>query len=458
MNRAPAVVLLQALLVCNGCRGSGDPQPRSEEPTTSETTGTTTGVGTTTGTATGTPTGTPTGTTTGTATGTTTPAPGPGEVHLATADALVSGGDCFAMGDATGDGVEDLACNDVAAIHVVPGPFAAGATVDVTDGFTLTGVSGGRKVGDLDGDGHADLGLRVTLPYSYTAGLLYGPFLADRVVTAPDVTWELEPLFYGQRADFAFVGDLDGDGVDEAAVVEEHLGLVLATDPLPSQARWIDGSVSILGVTDVAPGGDLDSDGIADLVYEVQGQAIYVQEPALGAGVGIAGGFASVDHGTNYPVGARNVGDADGDGADDLITFVANGTHDGTITLFRGPLAGPYVPTDAVLTLTDASSGVGFADPQLSPHPVPVGDTDGDGVPELAIPTPDLDHGRVWLVPLDLTGAVEVETVFQAAYFSPFDSATTALALDADDDGDDDLGITGAVVGTYPQTWLFFGP
>jgi hypothetical protein len=148
----------------------------------------------------------------------------PGGAHrLATAPADVTVGGLSEGGilvmDATGDRVPDLLLDSGGDVHVLPGPLAAGATLDAATAaaFTLAGANPRvLAAGDLLGDLRPELLLgdpvarqvRVVPPGSHGPGSVPADELAPLVLTGPfasarNLGWDVA------------AGDLDGDGRDD---------------------------------------------------------------------------------------------------------------------------------------------------------------------------------------------------------------------------------------------------
>ena len=144
----------------------------------------------------------------------------PGEHHLATtpADVTVTGleeGGILVM-DATGDRVPDLILDSGGDVHVIPGPFAAGQSLDAATAaaFTLTGANTrSLAAGDLLGDLRPELlmgdpagrQVRVVPAGAYGPGSVPVDEVAALVLTGPsagarNLGWDVD------------AGDLDGDG------------------------------------------------------------------------------------------------------------------------------------------------------------------------------------------------------------------------------------------------------
>lgn len=230
------------------------------------------------------------------------PAPLTGDVHLADALARYDGDlddtveYLTGLGDLSGDGVPDLVVGAhrsgrVAIVH--DAPLGVHSLWDVTD-TTLHGeVSGGLfgvalTVGDLDGDGATDLfvgAAREARIYGFRGPI--GP--GDH--PASSATWTFEADAGQALGERVAIGDFDGDGRPDAAVVggagaePGWVAVYLAPPPgrvHPSSAAVLLGSG--IGVDDgigqEIAAGDLDGDGRADLAVGA------FLDPVFGRGTG----------------------------------------------------------------------------------------------------------------------------------------------------------------------------
>ena len=265
-----------------------------------------------------------------------------------------------ALGDVTGDGNADLAVSAIfessvesrqGAVYLVSG-LPAGtdnignvATVklvgdDANDwaGYAVAGV------GDLNNDGIPDLAIGATRDDTSAtdagiAFVLHGPVDANDTIAV--------------RADAAFTGEAAGDIAGEVAVA-----------------------------------GDVNGDGLADLLVGAQwnsskaGAAYVLLGPAsadrsLGAADIIYRGVAADDEATSSLSG---IGDTDGDGLDDIAIAGKNvdlaGENAGCIYVVLGGDSGEQSlgAADSILTGESASSDLGFGVSVAG-----AGDVNGDG-------------------------------------------------------------------------------
>ena len=264
------------------------------------------------------------------------------------------------VGDANGDGRDDLAFATYDGDVVVVYGKSNGAVVDVdhlgTDGFRIHDAGGGvaignggltvnhmvTGVGDVDGDGRADLVVRGG---GAAATLVRSP--PPGTTLSPGAGWR-RPIVLPERVTDALVsdiGDQDGDGRHELLI-----GAALDnSDPdLRRGLAWI---LSLAG------SGPIDADA------------------AVKAGRGIAFTTSARQMPNVLPLG-----DQDGDGRPDPAFLTYPGAGGRLLTIAYAPKMGTTVNLDAIVPPSPA----GF---RLRPYGdivVDVGDQDGDGRHDLA--------------------------------------------------------------------------
>ena len=255
-------------------------------------------------------------------------------------------------------------------------------------------------LGDLDGDGIGDL--IVGAPGAGVAYVVLGPLPAASTLADADGKIDGGGDF---GACVTGAGDLDGDGRDDFAVGAPHVlpgGVAYAFRGPEANPSVGDAWMMVAGRADgdalgtrVAPAGDWDGDGRADLLIG----AWLADDAGEDAGavavvVALDGGVRNLaapgdllltgEAGGDWAgYGARGGGDVDGDGHADLVVG-ADGTdvpasNTGSAYLVRGPLAGVHLLGDAGLRFNGEAGG------DNAGHAVAlVPDTDGDGKDDLA--------------------------------------------------------------------------
>ncbi len=281
-----------------------------------------------------------------------------------------SGPNSIAIGDLDGDGKTDLAVansssNTVSLYKNIgsTGTISFGTSIDIITGANPQSVS----IGDLDGDGKADLAI--------TNG-------ADATVSVLLNTGSVGIVRYANKVDFAtgsnpfsaVIGDLDSDGNSDIAIANNASNTISVLRNVGNI-----GTVNFAPKTDFEIGsapytvtvGDLDSDGKLDLaVTNSNSNTVSV---LLNTSVSGTVNYAKhVDFKTSDLPTSLALGDLDGDGMVDLA--VSNASSN-TVSILRNTSA------KGTISLADK---VDFAT-ATSPLSTVIGDLDGDGKPDLAI-------------------------------------------------------------------------
>jgi hypothetical protein len=318
--------------------------------------------------------------------------PGQGYTIVGGADASGAfGTSVLDAGDTNGDGIDDIAIMDPAfqtdrgRVSVVYGGRAStGSPVDVSalpasQALSIVGGAGskiafapGSAVGDVNRDGRADLALYDQGTGSYR--VLYSPAggtgTVDLTSFGPALGYTLASAPAVFRSSFARIGDVNGDGRDDFAQVVSHsiigdlgAGLVSiqyapATAPTAAipyktipAAQGYNLSGGPAGGSDLAtyvgPAGDLNGDGVADMVFgdpdlQIGGvpvggiHLVYGDRPSPAQTVDLGASLTS-DRGIALfgPAGSSGAGahvvpaDVDDDGITDYIVGAAGATEDG---------------------------------------------------------------------------------------------------------------------------------
>ncbi len=205
----------------------------------------------------------------------------------------------------------------------------------------------------------------------------------------------------------AGVGDLDGDGYADLVVgappresatpgeVCVYRGGASGLTPDPFRIPAPQGLPATFGYT-LTGAGDLNGDGLADFAVSGGTRA----DPQVYVFYGRAEGPRSTpdavlrppETALNFGSTLAGVGDIDGDGWADLAVGAPIGTVAGRVYLYRGGPAGIDGTTPYALRSPEATSRFGAA---LGSR----GDVDGDGVADLVVGDPSVDReaGRVWV-------------------------------------------------------------
>lgn len=337
-----------------------------------------------------------------------------GEYSASDADVRVTGaasddlGRIVRVADVDGDGQDDvvaatfLAAGRTGGAVVFPGPLTSGS-VDL--GWRVEGERPGMgpgrslSLGDLDGDGTADLGLGA--PYdSGRNGLyvVYGPVTGDVSLADAVLLAGSGRSYAGHGADIH--GDVTGDGVNDAVVgayytgspsgtVYVEFGPITADVDLATEAdATLTGEPgNVYAGRIVEAGADLDGDGVGDLIIACLGDlgppgsggfyVVYgpVTDQSLADADGRYAGVAASDTAGLW-LGA---GDVDGDGRADVLASA----YDNTLATTAGAAYVVYGPAADDEDLSAADVIVRGDTAGQYGGGVAAGDVDGDGVDEL---------------------------------------------------------------------------
>jgi len=264
--------------------------------------------------------------------------------------------------------------------------------------------------GDFDGDGWADVVVGAMWASTGSASMngavfvFLGPLEAgDQALTDADITFEGPSNQAMLGASVAGVGDTDGDGFDDLL-----MGAPGAVPGADEGAAWLihgptttlDAASLTLGSlpylelgTAVAAAGDLDGDGVGDLLaagatgnsgtgiaYLVSGALTGSQRISDVAMASFAGLASNENFGTQRSLAAA--GDVDGDGIDDVVLGSPELTDADAAYLFTGPLTGDHALSDA--TCTWGSS----LHTRMGQAVAGAGDLDGDGYDDVLVGAP----------------------------------------------------------------------
>ncbi len=344
------------------------------------------------------------------------------------------------LGDVTGDGITDLllgapgddsSATDAGAAYLWAGPFSG--VVDLADaGIVLTGEGQGSSAGcsvsgagDIDGDGTPDL----LVGASGGAGALF-------VLTGPITTsvnlGGVEQVFRGEQdgdaagCSVSFVGDVDGDGLDDILAGatgadqgrrSDYGAAYLLLGPATAVHDLSSADLALLGEgygdmagQDVAAAGDVDGDGLADILVGIGGSeagsraggAAYLLTGSTLAAMDSVASLSDADatllglsEGDQAGFSVAAAGDVNGDFLDDILVGAPGeasaGVEAGRVYLLLAPLLGTSTLDDARATFSASRAGY-LAGWSVSG----AGDPDGDGLGDILLGAPGADgqeHG-----------------------------------------------------------------
>ncbi len=353
-------------------------------------------------------------------------------------------------------------------------PFSADAVVYGDGSYDRAGYA--LDSADMDNDGLGDLiiGASQDSTVGEYAGALHislGPHRGESVLGGSEPTWtgELERSMAGSTV--ANLGDVDGDGfVDLAVGAPEDdtdgngsgrayllRGPVTTSGDLGLQDTWSGGQPNTLFGSSVAPAGDVNGDGLADVLFGAPsddglfsdgGAAYLVLGPASATGSideVYDGRFRSEDTKDELGTAIGSAGDVNGDGLDDMLFSAPKrndlGTDSGVVYLVFGS-SSYWTGVSQRLNRADAKLRGHEYDLRAGSAVAALGDLDSDGFGDVVIgAASQSDPGKVFLLRGPLTGEISLANA-DITFAGDKNGSRTGYSLatgDTDGDGEVDL-------------------
>lgn len=252
------------------------------------------------------------------------------------------------LGDVDGDGFADVAARRTnGSLMAIFGGTDAG-NLPSTDQFgslpcgATAPFRALERVGDLDRDGFADFAVACQDSDNITV-IFGGPYLRQHLLSAGPVV----PLGQWSGVLVAMgIGDITGDGRGDMLRI-----LKTANTPTAEAYDLANGSSITLTLPQGAPDehresvaatGDLNGDGVADFVIGLPGESAVAVFYGSPGSTGLVGTPLSVPQAplAGFGVAVGGVGDLDGDGYGDFAVAAGRAHQTGTLYVYRGGATG----------------------------------------------------------------------------------------------------------------------
>jgi gliding motility-associated-like protein len=255
--------------------------------------------------------------------------------------------------------------------------------------------------------------------------------------TAADLAFKVD-LPAGNNPANVAIGDLDGDGKADIAVVNSNSNTVSVYRNVA-----VTGSVSLSSFAskvDFATGsnpqsitiGDLDGDGKADLaIVNANSNTLSVYKNTSTSGALTASSFlGKVDFITGEFPKSVAIGDLDGDGKPDLAVANANGN---TISIYKNIAISGAITTSSFAAKSDFATGT-------QPYHIAIADIDGDKKPDLGVVNNNSNTVSIYLNTSTL-GTIATNSFAGKVDFATGNKPMGLVIADLNGDGKADLAV-----------------
>ncbi|HMW36394.1 MAG TPA: FG-GAP-like repeat-containing protein, partial [bacterium] len=290
-------------------------------------------------------------------------------------------------------------------------------------------------VGDLDGDGLFDMA--IVNPNSGTISLLRNTSTTGSI-TSGSFAAKVD-LMAGNFPNGVAIGDIDGDGKADLAVTNQNSNTVSIFRNISVKGSLSTSSfqTKLDFVTGSTPYGiaiyDLDMDGKRDILFANSGDnSISICRNISTIGNITTGSFLSP---INFATGANpqqiSVSDIDGDEKPEIIVSHFGGS---TISLFQNTSSIGSITSESFAPKIEFTTGTG-------PYEISIADIDGDSKPDIAVTNFNSNTVSI-LRNTSSVGSITASTLASKIDFSTGNSPNGVILGDIDGDGRVDVAVS----------------